>query len=315
MERYYLAVDGGGTKTDAVLFTSGGKIINRVIGEGTNPNGMDFQNVADHFRALFSKLFLRSAPDHIDGCFAGLSGSDHPVLVNKFSECISETCPITISALQIGNDAMNALWSGTDGKPGLVVIAGTGSIAFGFLPDGASFRIGGWGYLFGDEGSGYDIGKETIRRTLMAYDGREPATLLTAALTDYFHVPGIIDIIPIVYQSPKSIIAGLVPVVSEAAKKRDSMAIGILNEAAEHLASLVHSGMLQFAKRPEIVLAGGVWHCDAIRERVFSMIGKPLILPEFPPVYGSMAKCVNEWEQGSGQLLDRLKQKLRAYRS
>lgn len=313
MTRYYIAVDGGGTKTDAVLFTSDGVIINRTIGEGTNPNGMDFRNVQKHFRTLFSKLIPTSAPDHINGCFAGLSGSDHPLLTKKLSECIRMACPITIDTLQIGNDAMNALWSGTDGKPGLVVIAGTGSIAFGILPDGKSFRIGGWGYLFGDEGSGYAIGRETIRRVLMAYDGREQETLLTSALTTYFHVREIIDAIPVVYQSTKSIIAGLVPIVAEIAAKGDTLAVSILDEATNCLVSLIRSGALRFTKKPEIVLAGGVWNCEIIRKTVIAKTGLSFIFPQFSPVYGSMAKCANEWEHGDRQLLDQVKRNMSVY--
>lgn len=314
MEHFYLAIDGGGTKTDALLFTSGGVILNRVIGAGTNPNGMDFQSVTRHFRSLFTRLLSPSAPDHIDGCFAGLSGSDHPVLVEKFSECLSKTCPVGIHALQIGNDAMNALWSGTDGKPGLVVIAGTGSIAFGVLPDGASFRIGGWGYLFGDEGSGYDIGRETIRRVLMAHDGREPETLLTSALRTYFHVPEIADILPAVYQATKTVIAGLVPVVADTADRGDKLAGAVLDAAADHLASLIRNGWLRFSERPDTVLAGGVWQCSRIRSRVIERTGGSFIFPDVPPVFGSMAKCVMAWEQGNRQLLDRLKQNLQNHK-
>jgi Predicted N-acetylglucosamine kinase len=307
---YYLAIDGGGTKTDAVLFTSDGVICNRVIGEGTNPNGMDFKNVEGHFRTLFSKLMSASSPGKINGCFAGLSGSDHPALVRKLSDCIRAACPVTIDVLQVGNDAMNALWSGTDGKSGLVVIAGTGSIAFGILPDGKSFRVGGWGYLFGDEGSGYDIGRETIRRVLMAYDQREQETLLTSALTTCFHVRKIIDIIPVVYQSPKSAIAGLVPVVAEMAKKEDALAISILDEASDRLISLIQSGLLRFAQKPAVVLAGGVWKCERIRHTVVRKTGLPFIFPEYPPVYGAIAKCVSEWENGDRQLLNQLRQQL-----
>lgn len=313
MDRYYIAIDGGGTKTDAVLFTANGRLVNRVIGAGTNPNGMDFTRVTEHFRALFSRLLSSSKPERIAGCFAGLSGSDHPALVQRLTDCLRAACPVRIEHLSVGSDAMNALWSGTDGGPGLVIIAGTGSIAFGIPESGESFRIGGWGYLFGDEGSGYAIGRETIRRVLMAYDGREKETELTKALTDYFHVQAIVDIVPVVYGTTKDVIAGLVPIVAGRANQGDWLAGEILNDAAEQLISLIRSGIARFFQEPETVLVGGVWKCRAIRRTVCSRLTQPFIFPEFPPVYGSMAKCVNEWEHQKKQLLDQLKLQLKTY--
>lgn len=310
MDNYYIAIDGGGTKTDAVIFSTGGQLINRVIGAGTNPNGMDFNQVTEHFRKLFSELMSVKKPVSIAGCYAGLSGSDHPALTRKLANAIKDACPVKISHLQVGNDAMNALWSGTDGRPGLVVIAGTGSIAFGILENGKYFRMGGWGYLFGDEGSGYAIGRETVRRVLMVYDGRERETTLISALTRYFHVQSINDIVPIVYQSSKDVIAGLVPIVASEAEQGDCLAEHILFEAAQDLISLIQNGMSKFESVPETVLVGGVWNSRIIREKVCSGISAPFIFPDYPPVYGSIAKCVNEWECQNERLLDSLKKQL-----
>ncbi|RYL93074.1 hypothetical protein EWI07_08210 [Sporolactobacillus sp. THM7-4] len=310
MDVHYLAIDGGGTKTDAVLFSASGQIVGRAIGEGTNPNGMEFGRVTDHFRKLFSQLFASGRPVEIAGCFAGLSGSDSPELAGKLAESLRSACPTPIKRLKVGNDALNALWSGTDGKPGLVVIAGTGSIAFGIKPNGDSFRIGGWGYLFGDEGSGYDIGRETIRHVLMAVDGREKKTALTEALIGYFKVSHITDIIPIVYSCTKNVIAGLVPLVVHEAEQGDALAGQILNDTAEKLIHLIKSGINRFEQVPDTVLAGGVWKCRMIRERVCAEIDAPVIFPNCPPVYGSIAKCVYEWEHQQAGLLGVLKKQL-----
>ncbi|WP_353948197.1 BadF/BadG/BcrA/BcrD ATPase family protein [Sporolactobacillus sp. Y61] len=310
MKKIYLAIDGGGTKTDAVLFSNSGKILSRAIGAGTNPNGMSFDQVTDHFRKLFSILFDGQRVIRLQGCFAGLSGADHPALTQRLTRSIQAACPADITHLQVGNDAMNALWSGTDGKPGMVVIAGTGSIAYGLHEDGRSFRIGGWGFLFGDEGSGYDIGRETIRQVLMEYDGRRPATALTSQVKDYFQVTAIPDIIPIVYQARKDKIAGLVPLVAESAELGDSCARKILDKAADQLIQLIGNGLEHFDTPPQVVLTGGVWKCILIRQRVLQQMNRSFVFPVCPPVWGSMARCLNEWEQSNDQISELLKKQL-----
>ncbi|SFG62519.1 N-acetylglucosamine kinase [Sporolactobacillus nakayamae] len=310
MDNLYLAIDGGGTKTDAVLFNSTGAIINRAVGMGTNPNGMSFDEVTLHFKKLFTNLLLTNSMKKIKGCFAGLSGSDHPELTRKLADCIQEACPLPIHHLIVGNDAMNALWSGTEGASGLVMIAGTGSIVFGIKDNGASFRIGGWGYLFGDEGSGYFIGREAIRHVLMTFDYREQTTSLTMALSNYFHVPVISDIVPIVYKCSKDIIAGLVPIISREAEQGDYLAKQILFDASRELVALLQSGIERFETTPHVVLAGGIWKCRIIRETICSAVSMPLIFPSCPPVYGSIAKCVNEWEKKDEKLLRSLKRQL-----
>ncbi|RYM05808.1 hypothetical protein EWH99_05200 [Sporolactobacillus sp. THM7-7] len=312
MVRYYLGIDGGGTKTDAVLFSSEGGIVQRVIGAGTNPNSIHDEQVTERFQDIFLKLMSHNRPDSVTGCFAGLAGSDHPAITRKLARCIRQACPVPIDHLQVGNDAMNALWSGTEGGPGLVVIAGTGSIAYGMQRNGKDFRIGGWGYLFGDEGSGYDIGREAIRCTLMSYDGRKPKTQLTAALENYFKVDAIADIVPIIYRCSKNVIAGLAPHVETAALRGDQLAHEVMSHAARSLILLIRSGMRRFNEDIEVVLTGGVWESSIIREMVSTAIQRAFIFPKHPPVYGSIAKCCMEWEKAKSRLiLENVKKQIR----
>jgi N-acetylglucosamine kinase-like BadF-type ATPase len=309
-EQYYLAIDGGGTKTDAILFCADGRLVGRAVGAGTNPNGMAFDRVTANFRTVFRQLFMAETPAELSGCFAGLSGSDHPQLMKKLAASLRAACPIPLRHLEIGNDAMNALWSGTDGGPGLVVIAGTGSIAFGMKPDATSFRIGGWGYLYGDEGSGYDIGREAIRQALRTVDGREKRTLLTEAICAYFQVEKTADIVPPAYRCDKKVVAGLAPVVARIAAAGDPPAGRILDKAAQNLIELVRSGLSRFEQTPMVVLAGGLWKCTAIRRQVQDAVNVPVVLPACPPVYGSAVRCILRWEQRDTAVFARLKKQL-----
>lgn len=294
---YYIGIDGGGTKTAALLFNSEGKIIRKTIESGTNLNSVEIDQVAKRMESLFSRLCSPLHLQEICGLFAGLAGADHPKTINTYKRIIRQVCPLTIRQLIVGNDAMNAFWSGNEADNGIVVIAGTGSIAYGMKDNHEYFRIGGWGYLFGDEGSGYYIGKEAVRRTLMAYDGRLPATKLTMILKNYFSVDTILDIVPIVYQSTRDMIAGLAPKVSQAAERGDDLALQLVNEASNSLSQLIYYGRKRFQESVPIVLTGGVWNSSVIRQGVQRRLKNvDLIFPKVSPVYGSAVKCIKEWE-------------------
>lgn len=296
MPKYYIGIDGGGTKTDAVLINSLGNLIRRVKGKGTNLNNESKEEITTRFNLIFSELLVNIQIHEIEGIFAGLSSADHLTASKIFDHCIRQACPLSIRHLLIGNDAMNALWSGTENSNGLVIIAGTGSIAYGVKENGDDFRVGGWGYLFGDEGSGYAIGREAIRRTLMAYDGRLQATNLSAVLTDYFSVPKFLDIVPVIYQSSKDRIAGLTPMVEQSALRGDTIAAAILEEAADALIDLIRFSQKRFSLPVDIVLTGGIWCSTIIRKRVTRLMNEAsFIFPKYPPVYGSLVKCLTEW--------------------
>ncbi|WP_246092740.1 N-acetylglucosamine kinase [Terrilactibacillus laevilacticus] len=312
MYQYSLAIDGGGTKTDVVLLNADNGVIHRVIGESTNPNSLKFNQVEQHFETIFAELFQNEMPSNIIHCFAGISGADHPDISRQLEVCIRNVCPVPIINLEVGNDAKNALWSGTDGDHGLVVIAGTGSIAYGEKENGETFRIGGWGYLFGDEGSGYDIGKEAIRNVLMSYDGRNPQTILTSFVKKYFEIDSIQDLIPIIYQSPKHMIAGLVPLVEKSALEGDKIAMKIMINAVESLVSLIQAALKQYSSNPKIVLTGGIWNSVIIRKEIRKLIPQDLVFLNYPPVYGSIIRTLSKLEGSKkGNLLEKVKDQLK----
>jgi len=162
------------------------------------------------------------------------------------------------------NDALVALEAGAPEQPGVVIIAGTGSIAYGRNERNQAARAGGWGYVLGDEGSGYWIGRAALRAVLRAADRRGPATRLTSLLLKNYGVPRAQDLIHQVYsQTMKpAAIGALAQFVMAAFKEGDEVAIGILHAAADELES---SG-LSVARRLGItgsefpfVLGGGIF--------------------------------------------------------
>jgi len=162
------------------------------------------------------------------------------------------------------NDALVALEAGAPDQPGVVVIAGTGSISYGRNANNEAARAGGWGFVLGDEGSGYWIGRAAIRAVLRQADRRGQATTLTELLLDHFKVPRAQDLIHEVYSGTlrAATIAALAQCVQTAFSSGDAVAIGILRGCADELESLALSvaRRLQLVGTPfPFVLAGGIY--------------------------------------------------------
>jgi len=162
------------------------------------------------------------------------------------------------------NDALVALEAGAPGQPGVVVISGTGSISYGRNARGEAARSGGWGYVLGDEGSGYWIGRAALRAVLRQSDHRGPDTILSPLLLEHFGIQRAQELIHEVYHTNlrPSAIGSLAQCVQAAFSKGDAVAIGILRGAADEL----EASALSVARRLDMVgelftfiLAGGIF--------------------------------------------------------
>ncbi len=168
------------------------------------------------------------------------------------------------SRLLVVNDALIALVAGAHDAPGIVIIAGTGSITYGRNRNGEAARAGGWGHMVGDEGSGYWIGREAVAAVMRAGDGRGPATRLTAEILAHFDVADVSRLPRIVYDRdvPRVNVAALGPIVQKAAEQGDSVARRILERAADELVIAAGSVATRLEMRGEAFtfhLAGGAF--------------------------------------------------------
>jgi len=161
------------------------------------------------------------------------------------------------------NDALVALEAGVPGQPGVVIISGTGSISYGRNARGEAARSGGWGYVLGDEGSGYWIGRAALRAVLRQSDHRGPETMLSPLLLDHFGIRRAQELIHEVYHTnlKPSAIGSLAQCVQAAFTQGDAVAIGILRGGADEL----EASALSVARRLDMVgqpftfiLAGGI---------------------------------------------------------
>jgi N-acetylglucosamine kinase len=209
----------------------------------------------------------------------------------------------------VTDDAAIALAGATAGEPGIVTIAGTGSIAFGRNADRRTARTGGWGYIFGDEGSGFDIARQALRAALRAEEGWGPPTALMRTLLD---ATGSADANGALHRFytpdwPRSRVAALAPLVDEAAVAGDAVACDILHNAAQQLAVLTSSVRQQLWQPGEparVAWTGGVFRSRILLERYRCLVELEDANRAGPPEYDPATGALIEAYRAVGQVVN-----------
>lgn len=235
-QRVVCAVDGGGTKTLAVLTDGNGVEIGRAVTGPSNYVAGESDRVVTNISAAVEQAVHRSDTTlPIDALWVGLAGIDRP----GAREAIAERLASLAREIRLTNDAQ-LLFGAFPDDAGIVLIAGTGSIALGQDRHGAAARAGGWGYLIGDEGSGYDLGRRGIRAAAMAADGRGPQTTLLPALLAHWGLERPLQMIDPVYRErDKAVIADCARLVFDAADSWDPVASRLVQNGAAELTTMV----------------------------------------------------------------------------
>jgi N-acetylglucosamine kinase len=261
---YYLGVDGGASKTAAIVTAPDG----HPLGEGTagpsNHLRVGIEIAARNVERAVNKALVAAdvASREIVWAYCGIAGADHPAHRQEVVDSLSVFFPR--GNFTVDNDARIALTGAIGFGRGVVVIAGTGSVAFGRNESGAEARAGGWGPIMGDEGSGFGIARAGLAAMVRAYDGRGPATMLTDLLLEQNQMrPD--DLTRWVYAPTTHTddIAAYGKLVIDAAQSGDEVARTILDDAGRQLAACV----VAVAKRLEIAgdefpvaYVGGAFH-------------------------------------------------------
>jgi N-acetylglucosamine kinase-like BadF-type ATPase len=234
--RATLGVDGGGTKTHAVILDSNLNVLGEGVAGPSNPLRVGIAAAASAIREAVDKACDAAGwrRTDLDAAEIGLAGVRRPELRARMHEVLDV---LGIRDLVVVSDAEIAIYAATEGAPGLVVIAGTGSICCGINARGKRALAGGWGPLAGDEGSGAWIARRGLRAIAFACDGRGPATSLSAAACKYFRVSNPIDLSTAIYAPvvTNEYLAGFGKYVIQAAKAKDRVAREILSEAGKEL--------------------------------------------------------------------------------
>lgn len=261
--RCFIGVDAGGSQTRAVVVDAQGRELGRGVGGGANYTAMGSRHTVATLRTVVAQAAAaasRELPLH--AAWLGLAGVDRP---SDYAELLPELRGLSEN-IRLTNDAELVL-AALDDAVGVAVIAGTGSIAVGCAANGTTARAGGWGHLIGDEGSGYDIGRQGLQAAAQAADGRGPHTVLLERLLRQWQLEKPQEIIGRIYPgTDKAPIARLAPLVCAVAREGDPVARGIVRQAATDLARaiLTVANVLAFpAEEMPLALAGGILVHDA----------------------------------------------------
>ncbi len=267
---YIIGVDGGGSKTEAVIVDTNSMVI---IGYGVSgPSnyhnvGMDNAviNIVDSImRAIQNSDLEFKLFDSLCIALAGLDTRYDRQYVVERLDSLNLSKKIIIE-----HDAHEALMAGSYGKPGISVIAGTGSIAYGW--DGRDRYIAGnHGWILGDQGSGFWIGYQAIQSAVKMLDGRLPRGPLADLVLEHFNVMDKEELSYVIYQIGFSVemIASLAPIVKKAYEMGDRVAEEILLNAASELAEAVKAvaKKLDIAGEIHVYYTGGIFNIDLVRE-------------------------------------------------
>lgn len=252
-----LGIDGGATKTVALLADADGDVIGRAQVGGSNKQVSGVEATLLTLRDVVEAVFADAnmPVQTVAAACLGLSGVDRPAdnaLIGSWADQRRLARRVTVV-----NDAQLVVAAGTPDGYGIGLICGTGSIAIGRTPDGRTGRAGGWGYLLGDEGSGYDIALQALRAVAQAADGRGTAHVLLQAMLELWELNHAFELIPFVYNrpDPRQILAELPPLVTELAHQGDPTSLQILESAGCELARAVIAVADQLGLQPPLPVA------------------------------------------------------------
>ncbi len=281
---YRIGIDGGGTKTEFVLFTDAGEVIKRVRLGGSNPNAIGAEGcsvrLSEGIDKLLGGVYTASA------LFAGVAGGASCGAAADICSALKKKYPDT--EIFFDGDFINILSLSEDPLHAMGVICGTGSNVFVRMGDMVD-RIGGWGYLFDKGGSGYDIGKAAIRAALSARDGMCAESILTGLVRE--KVGDIKSALGSIYKEDMQYVASFAPLVFRAAEEGDADAKNILRENAGRIAFLIDAAKKKFGYGGKVVGDGGLFRDPVYYGMIQEMTNAEIVVPTLPPVYGACVEC------------------------
>jgi len=304
VSQFFLGVDGGQSSTTALIGDESGRVVG--AGSGGPCNHVEGPGGRDKFiRALEGCLRQASRAAELDpaavvfeaACLGFSGGPEDKRALLKVM--------LRARRLMVTTDAPIALTGATAGRPGIIVIAGTGSIAFGRNASGKTARAGGWGYVFGDEGGGFDIARQALRAALRLEEGWGAATCLHARLLEATGAASANEVLHRFYTAewPRHRVATLAQLVDEAARAGDPAASVILANAAEQLATLaamVRRQLFAEGEPARVAYIGGVFRCQMLLRRFRTLVEMGPGNACGPPVYGPAAGALLEAYAAAG---------------
>ena len=269
---FFIGVDGGGTRTRAVIIDDAGREVGRAAGAGAVATASEPDRAATAVAATVRQAAEAAGvalPASV--LWAGLAGAGAAEARGQVQAALAGTG--LAERVVVGTDVEAAFHHAFPEGPGVLLIAGTGSIAWSRDETGAVRRVGGWGRNLGDEGSGFALGLDALRLVTRAADGRADPTTLTVPLLEACGLSTVGDLVPWIEIAKKREVAALAPIVVAEANAGDEGASGVVRAAV--VALLAHVVAACDGRSRSVVLWGGLLAEDGpLRSRVTDALGE-----------------------------------------
>lgn len=295
-KKYYLGIDGGGTKTALCLIDEAQKVVKKIV---VGPSSLDTVGDEGLLNEVLPAINSLSIDGQIVSCFAGLGGitdendSAHTVNILKQSPLLKN------AVVTADNDIINAMISGHGKEEGMVGIIGTGSVGFG-IHKGRKHRCGGYSYLEGDYGSSFDLGQKALQFLARVLDGRLAGSLLSTRLIAETNLTNFSTLAKFFYLG-RTKIASLAKIVTECADQGDYNAIRIIDSAVEEMMLMFETvyNILEFDET-ELAIIGSLGNADTYyRCRLMNSMAENLpkvkiVSNKYEPDFGAAKKAYNQ---------------------
>lgn len=282
--RVLMGIDGGGTKTEFILFDEDGKLLNRLILGGTNPNQHGLSHSLSVLQNGISQLLepgMELAAMYI-GC-AGFLSAGYGEKIRQALQKQHPYCKIACSS-----DIMNIIACGSNTRNCIAAICGTGAVTYA-NENRRLHRLGGAGYLLDTRGSGYDIGRDVLQSALREQDGIGEKTLLTPLVEKQLGCT-VWDAVGKIYREGNAFVASFAPLAFRAYEKGDRLAEEILRKHAQYQAELIQAAATKYDCGRTVVLSGGIFTgCSVFVQMLKGYLSQNLMVevPTQKPVYGA----------------------------
>lgn len=292
-ERYYLAIDGGGTKTALLLADGEGKVIRSHRAYACNPVDVGIERACEVLREAIAAA-CDGIPYSQITLFAGIAGGTSAGMRERLFEFFDT---FGFSAFENDSDSRNIIAAGIGDADGIAMILGTGVCAFTQI-SGERSRVAGWGYLIDDGGSGYNLGRDALSAYFRSVDGRSAPSPLTEEV-EAIAEGDATAIMTRIYGEGKRAVASFAPAVFAAAERRDALAISILERNMREAAEIAEAARARFPKhgRVPLVLAGGLTShriaLELFREALTDSDAFEISVLDREPVYGALKMAMS----------------------
>ncbi|RKP58301.1 hypothetical protein D7Z26_02040 [Cohnella endophytica] len=292
--KYFVSLDGGGTKLNCLIADERGKLVGRSIAGSTN----SMFDTVEEIHASIRKAVFEALEN------GGTAVSDVALIYTAMPVIAIETRRALVSIfgeqtkIEVSDEFTLSLFGAIQERYGGLVLSGTGSFAALRSHDDYT-HVGGWGALMGDEGSGTHIGQQALKACALMADGRGPSTLLLDKILRFWNLDQLLDAAKKLYSAKsnlqRTLVASLCPIVGQCADSGDEIAIRIMEEAARQLADqmLFVLERTNFHDLP-LTVSGGVWKASPLLFQLFCRHVKErfpniaILPPKYEPVIGGI---------------------------